>query len=331
MSQSGKTPVQSLTPKRRSHRRWLTVVRVGRYGANNFTRNAWLTTAATAVMVVTLIIVFSTIVARNVFNDTIADLRQKLDISFYLKDDVTEENRQQLTRILRNESFITNVNYISKEQARQIYIKDEAADELENLEAIDILEGDNPFPASLRINIVNPELLDELNKVFERQEFKAALNPNPRFQPASQSERRDSIDNIAKAASFTERTGLALSIVAVTISILIIFNTIRMAIFNRRDEIQMMKLIGADKNFIQGPFIVEAVLYGVLAAAITSAIVFPLLLTRSSYLDQYGVMVGPTIEYLKSYAPLVIMLLIFAGALIGFISSFLAIRRYLKV
>lgn len=331
MSSTGKSTSSALAPKRRSHRRWLTLLRVGRYGANNFTRNAWLTTAATAVMVVTLIIVFSTIVARNVFNDTIADLRQKLDISFYLKDDVTESERSELTAMLRREVFVTDVNYVSKEQARQIFIEDESAEELENLEAIDVLEGDNPFPASLRINIRNPELIDELNTVFQRAEFQDALNPNPRFQPASQSERRDSIDNIARAATFTERTGLALSIVAVTISILIIFNTIRMAIFNRRDEIQMMKLIGADKNFIQGPFIVEAVLYGILAALITSAIVFPLLLTRSSYLNQYGVMVEPTVEFLKSYAPLVILALVVVGASIGFISSFLAIRRYLKV
>lgn len=301
-----------------------------RYGANNFTRNAWLTTAATAVMTVTLVIVFSTLVARNVFNDTIADLRQRLDISFYLADDVSNKQQEQLVAILKRQEFVTNVNYISKEDARDNFIEQEGSD-VEQLEAIDALEGENPFPASLRINVTNPDQLDSLDNVFERDEFKAAQNPNPSFEPTSQSDRRESIDNIAQAAAFTERTGLLLSVVAVTISILIIFNTIRMAIFNRRDEIQMMKLIGADKNFIQGPFIVEAVMYGLFAAIVASLIVFPLILTRSDYLNQYGVMVGPTVQNLETYAPLVILAMMSAGALIGVISSFLAIRRYMKV
>lgn len=330
MSQPGNNTGAALRPRKRPSRKWLTFLRVAKYGSSNFTRNAWLTTAATAVMVVTLMIVFSTLVARNVFNDTITDLRQRLDISFYLADNVTEQQRSELVSKLRSQDFVTNVTYISKDQARQSFVE-EGGSEVEQLEAIDALEGENPFPASLRINVTNPDQLDRLDSLFESREFQEAQNQNPSFAPTSQSDRRDSIDNIARAAAFTERTGVFLSIVAVTISILIIFNTIRMAIFNRRDEIQMMKLIGADRNFIQGPFIVEAVLYGVLAALVTAAIAYPLVLTRSNYLNQYGVMVGPTIEFLQVYAPLVILGLIVAGALIGFISSTLAIRRYLKV
>ncbi len=312
-------------------RKWLTLMRVARYGINNFSRNAWLTTAATAVMTITLLIIFSTLVARNVFSDTITDLRQKLDISFYLADDVTPQQSEALVATLRQQSYVTQVQYITKEQAREAFVREEGTGELSQLEAVDALEGANPFPASLRINVSNPDQLDSLDQVFEAKSFQDAQNPDPNFAPTSQSERRSGIDSIARAATFTERTGLALSAIAVTISILIIFNTIRMAIFNRRDEIQMMKLIGADKNFIQGPFIVEAIMYGFFAALLTMAIAYPLALTQSDQLNRYGVIVAPTIDLLRVWWPVVIIIMMTAGALIGVISSFLAIRRYLKV
>jgi cell division transport system permease protein len=104
-----------------------------------------------------------------------------------------------------------------------------------------------------------------------------------------------------------------------------------MAIFNRRDEIHMMKLIGADKNFIQGPFIVEAVMYGVFSALLTAAVIYPLMLTQAGRLESYGVIVGPTLNFLQSYPSLVVLGLIVVGATIGIVSSLLAIRRYLKV
>lgn len=316
--------------RKRPNRRWLTLLRVTKYGASNFTRNAWLTTAATAVMTVTLIIIFSSLAARNVFQDTISNLRQQLDISFYLADDVSEQERNNLIQTLRSQEFVTNVNYISKDQARESFIEGED-DEIQGLEAVDALEGLNPFPASLRINVSNPEQLDKLDAVFASEDFKEAQNQQPSFAPTSQSNRRENIDKIARAASFTERTGLILSVIATTISVLIIFNTIRMAIFNRRDEIQMMKLIGADRKFIQGPFIVEAVMYGVLAAILTTAIAYPLILTQSDYLDKYGVIISPTIDFIRMYAPLVFLTLLIVGAFIGLLSSYLAIRRYLKV
>lgn len=104
-----------------------------------------------------------------------------------------------------------------------------------------------------------------------------------------------------------------------------------MAIFNRRDEIQMMKLIGADKGFIKGPFIVEAMTYGLLAGLVTLAIAYPLLVTQAPKLQSYGIAVTPTLDLLQRYWFIVAASLLTLGAMIGIISSLLAIRRYLKV
>ena len=112
---------------------------------------------------------------------------------------------------------------------------------------------------------------------------------------------------------------------------LIIFNTIRMAIFSRKDEIEMMKLIGADKSFIRGPFVVEAVMYGFFAALFATGLGVSLFLASESKLSAYGVATADLHTSLVMYSPLVLVIMIGIGASIGVVSSRLAVRRYLKL
>jgi cell division transport system permease protein len=104
-----------------------------------------------------------------------------------------------------------------------------------------------------------------------------------------------------------------------------------MAIFNRRDEIEMMKLIGADKSFIRGPFVVEAIVYGFIAALVATLIGLTVLILWSPNLQSYGIVMQPTVDFLTSYIGFVLLGMIFLGALVGTISSLLATRRYLKI
>ena len=112
---------------------------------------------------------------------------------------------------------------------------------------------------------------------------------------------------------------------------LIIFNTIRMAIFNRKEEIQMMKLIGADRSFIRGPFVVEAIVYGFIAAIIATALGIGLLYGMQDKLASWGVAIGPTLDYILMYIGFVLLGMIALGGLVGTISSLMATRRYLKI
>lgn len=327
MASHGPASGSALAQRKRKRRQWLTFVRMIRFGINNFSRNAWLTTAAIAVMTVTLMIIFSTLIARNVFNHTLATLRENIDVSIFLKDDITEQQLQAARQVVERQPLVTSVRYISKEEARQDF-EEESRGTLDLLYALSEVQ-DNPIPASLRIQVSDPGRLEELDSIIEDPAVEAVQNPD--LDKTLGGSTRDSIDNISRVSAATEVAGLALCIVAIIISTLIIFNTIRMAIFNRRDEIQMMRLIGADKNFIQGPFIVEAAMYGILAGLITTAIIYPIMLTQGGRLQTYGVVVGPTVELLQTFPILVVPAILLTGALIGIISSFLAIRRYLKV
>jgi cell division transport system permease protein len=307
-------------------RRWITFLRICRYGLSNFSRNAWLSMAATVVMVVTLSVIITTFTARLVFNDTLGEIREKIDVSVYLVDGITDEQRNQLVQAIQDVPIVTSVEYTSKDQAREIF-KEQNKDYFSQLEALGELGETNPFPASLRIKTSDPDRLDLINEVVNQDKFKDLQS-----EPATISgERKAAIDSIARAASFSEAVGLAASAVFLVLSVMIIFNTIRMAIFNRRDEIEIMKLIGAEKSFIRGPFIVEASLYGVFAAIISVSLIYLLLLTAAPQLSNYDIQVGPTIQLFTQWPAVVFIAQLAAGVLIGVISSQLAIRRYLKV
>lgn len=332
MSNKSKDERAKLVQNKKLRRRWLTWLRMARYGANNFTRNAWLTTAATAVMTITLIIVLVTVVAQGILRNTVDDLRKKVDFSIYLKNDITDNEVQTLTSKLKNLKEVTSVRYIDVEEAKDSYIKNNKPSN-EQLQAISELPANlNPFIPSLRVAIQNPDDVAALAKlVGNDRTFQEALNPDPRRKPSFSGDRKKVIETISQWASLAQNGGIIASLLFVGISMLIIFNTIRMAIFNRRDEIDMMKLIGADRNFIRGPFVVEAVMYGFFAAIIATALGYFILFSAKLPLQNYGIAITQTEEVMVTWSPLVLFGMILLGALIGSISARLAVRRYLKL
>lgn len=332
MSNKSKDERAKLVQNKKLRRRWLTWLRMARYGANNFTRNAWLTTAATAVMTITLIIVLVTVVAQGVLRSTVDDLRKKVDFSIYLKNDITHDEVTSLTKKLKSLEEVTAVRYIDVDEAKDSYIKANKPS-TEQLQAISELPANlNPFIPSLRVAIDNPDNVTALAKIVSNdQQFKDALNPDPRRKPSFAGDRKKVIETISQWASLAQNGGIIASLLFVGISMLIIFNTIRMAIFNRRDEIDMMKLIGADRNFIRGPFVVEAVMYGFFAALAATTLGYFILFSAKAPLQNYGIAVGQTEDLLVTFAPLVLFGMILLGGLIGSISARLAVRRYLKL
>jgi cell division transport system permease protein len=309
-------------------RKWITFMRICRYGLANFARNAWLTTAATAVMTLTLTVVLATFTLHLVFNDTLADVRQKIDISVYLADDITAAQKSEFESAIKGVQSVTTIDYVSKAQARQDYISQNSGDQ-QQLDALNVLGENNPFPASFKVHVSNTDHLDEIANLVNQAKYQKYQYPGKKASISGS--RKDAIENIARVAQFSEIAGLAVSGLFLVLSIMVIFNTIRMAIFNRRDEIEIMKLIGAEKSFIRGPFIIEACLYGVFAAIVAIFLMYILLLTAGPAISSYGITIEPTIAFFSHYPALIFLCELLAGIIIGIVSSFLAIRRYLRV
>lgn len=324
---SKKMDAKTFALQKRQRRQWLTFVRMCRYGVNNFSRNIWLTVAATAVMTITLLIVFMTLAARTVLIDSIAEIRDKVDMSIYVKNDISESNVKTIQTSLEKLASVRHVSYISPEQGRADFAKQNKADN-DTLAALN--EGTNEFPGIFRINPVDINKTDELRQFVETNKT-LKENIDPRRQPSFAGERRSAIESIGNAVSFAEKAGLTASIIFIAISSLIIFNTIRMAIFNRKDEIQMMKLIGADRSFIRGPFVVEAVVYGFFAAITATVLGIGALFALREPLLRAEVAVNGVLSFVTYYSGLILLGMILLGALIGITSSLLATRRYLKI
>jgi cell division transport system permease protein len=311
---------------KRKRRQWITFVRMCRYGVNNFSRNAWLTVAATAVMTITLLIVFATLAARNTLATTVDDIKDKVDMSIYLKTDVEKKDVDTITSSLRKLETVTGVSYVSPKDARAAFAEQNS----KNPEALSALnEASNKFSGTVRVKLVDINDTDELAS-FVKNNKTVQQNIDPNREPSFAGERKSAIEGIAKGVVFADRVGIIATIIFVVISSLIVFNTIRMAIFNRKDEIEMMKLVGADKGFIRGPFIVEAVVYGFIAAVIATVLGVSGLYWLKDRLIS-GVQVEPTLNFVMTYIGFVLLGMIVLGALIGVVSSLLATRRYLKI
>jgi cell division transport system permease protein len=317
---------KSYAQQKRHRRQWTTFMRMLRYGVNNFTRNAWLTIAATAIMTITLLVIFSSVVSRNVLTDTLTDLRNNVSMSIYLKTDTTPADATTVANDLKKESSVLGVTIVTPEQARDTYIQDNKSD-AQSLEILN--QATNKFPWTLEVKVQNIDDTTQLAN-FVKTDKTYLAHQDSDHSPSFAGPRKAAIETIAGAAALAQKVGIIVSAVFAVVSTLIIFNTIRMAIFNRREEIQMMKLIGAEKAFIRGPFVVEAVVYGFFAALIATAVGGGLLFHLAPSLTGY-LIVQPTINMLTTYAGFVLLGMILIGAFIGIISSLMATRRYLKL
>lgn len=322
-----KLDAKTFAKQKRKRRQWLTFVRMCRYGINNFSRNAWLTVAATAVMTITLLIILMTFLAQNVLSDSVKQISDKVDMSIYLKNDVSNEVVTRIAKELRTLSNVRQVSYISADNARANFAEKNKADG-ETLDALN--KASNRFPATLRVNLIDINDTSQLD-TFVKNNKDYLANRDASRDPSFAGSRREAIQTLGRATEFAQKFGIAASVIFVVISSLIVFNTIRMAIFNRKEEIQMMKLIGADSSFIRGPFVVEAIVYGFIAAIIATVLSVVILFSISDKLMSYGVAVRSTTDLVTTYIAFVLLAMIVLGAIIGVISSLMATRKYLKV
>ena len=307
--------------------RLITLERILKNGVISFGRNIWLAIAAIAMMGITLTILLFATVASATFNHTISDLTSHIDVSVYLKDTVTVPQRDQLVKDLKNIDNVKSVTYISKDEVLKRYQQQNANNPL-LLSAIS--QTDNPLSAELHIKPKDPNKLDSI-KSFLDKPATAAIQADP---TSYSGDRKAAIDKITKATHFFQEAGVVGIAVFIIISMLIIFNTIRMAIFNRRDELVIMRLLGASTWFIRGPFVVETMLYGAVAAAISLIICAGLFAVASSTLQasSFGLLdISYSNHYFRQHLGAILTIQLMVGIIIGAASSAIATRRYLKL
>ncbi len=303
-------------------RKFFMLVRVMMAGTRNFFRNAWLNLAATAVMVVTLMIMLGAVVFNMALNDTLAQYAQQVDlVALYLEEGVSDEEVQELRSYLEADENIVATEFISEAEAFERYQELGLEDDV-----IEATGDQNFLPASVEVRVDDIDRIQEVNTLIEREEEYAALVDDSSLDEDSQR----TIERISSTQQFLITFGLATSVLFGTISILIIFNTIRIAIYARSEEIGIMRLIGATNSFIRGPFLFEAMLNGIVAASISllaaHIVLFRVLGDNVQYID-----LGQTLDFFTQMWPLVVVATFVVGILIGVFSSMLAMARHLRL
>lgn len=320
-----KERLNRITKTRKHHLR--TGVRVMKYGTKSFVRNTWLSVAAIAIMAITLIVLSATLVATHAMNTAIEMVESQVDMSIYVKQGATDDQINEIVKNLEALDSVTSVTSTSpdvanRESIRKLIAESNITDKA-YIEAL--YEAPNKIPWTINVKLKNLNDTAELERfVAEDESIVNMLDARP---PSFATSHRETIDRIATIMNRVEIFGLGAAAVFALIAILIVFNTIRMAIFNRKEEIYMMHLVGASHWFIMGPFVVEASLYGVVAAAIAGAAIYA---TVFAIRGGLGPTIEPTIELMTKYWYFVAAGLLAVGILIGVISSLLASRKYIK-
>jgi cell division transport system permease protein len=308
------------------NRKLITLRRIIHTGIVNFIRNASLAIAAIAVMVVTLTIILFSIVTNATFTNTIDQITSKIDISVYLNDSITADQKDTLVKQLKDLPNVKSVNYLSKDQVFARYTQQNAGN-TDLLSAIN--ETSNPLPATILVKPVDLNKLGDI-KTFLSKPGVAALQSD---QPSYSGDRKAAIDKITHATNVLREIGVVAVVTFTIISALIIFNTIQMAIFNRRDEIQIMRLLGANTAYIRGPFVVESIIYGILSAVFSILIINAAFVAASSALQasSLGLLdINYASNFFNSHFLWLLTVQLAIGIIIGAASSVIATRRYLK-
>ncbi|NBW29364.1 ABC transporter permease [bacterium] len=305
-----------------------TFKRILKNGAVGFTRNFSLAAAAIAVMSITLTVILFSILASATFNNTISQIRAKVNVSVYLKDGISKSDLNNFTNRLKEQKNVKSISYISKDKALAIY-KAENSNNASLMNAVSAIN--NPLPASIEIIPVDINNIQAIKTFIDQDKYSALIDPQAGTSYSG--DRKQAIDKIANATKIIKEAGAAAVAIFSFVSVIIIFNTIRMAIFNRRDEIKIMRLLGANKSYIHGPFVVEGIIYGLMSGLISMLVIYILFAGSANTLQatSFGLLdISYAENYFKSNLFIITLIQLGVGMFIGAISSAVATRRYLK-
>jgi cell division transport system permease protein len=295
-------------------------------GAVSFWRNSSVSLASVLIMTVTLTVITMILFFGVVMSSTLETIKNKVDINVYFVKSASEDEMVALQNSLKKMPEISGVQYISRKEAYDTF-RERHQGEQATLQALDEI-GENPLPASLNIKAKDPSQYDAIVEVLKGKEV--GVSDNGIIDKINYTKNKQAIDAITRIINASNKIGFLIAIFFAAVSVLITFNTVRLAIYIFREEISVMRLVGASETYIRGPFVTVGILYGLVSAIVTGLLLLPLTHYLGAWTDKLGTGIN-LIAYYQEKWLWVILALVVSGCTLGAISSYLAIRRYLKV
>jgi cell division transport system permease protein len=314
-----------------------TTKRIIKTGFVNFWRNGFLSFAAIIVITMSLLALGGLIFADAFGHSLLAQVKQQVDITVYFTLTAPDADIQTLRTTVARLPEVADTVYVSREQALTDFQEKWKNNNLimQGLREV----GSNPFPASLSIKAREPgqyggiaDYLEKKNPVDE--------NGTPIIDKINYQENKLIIDRLSRIIPTVEQGGAVVAIILLIVAIIVVFNTIRLITYSVRDEISVMKLVGATNVFVRGPLVISGVMYGIISGIITLLLLAilaywsDLIILRLAGVDvaqNFSFAVNVFSNYFRSNLGEIAGIILGAGIFLGGVSSYIAARRYLRV
>lgn len=288
-----------------------------------FSRNLSTALGSIITIFLSLLIIGIFMVGGYVVENVVSSVESEVSITAFVADDASEADIESVESFIRGLDGVQSVSFTTKDQALENFRQ------TSNSDIIDTLDGQNPLPASIDVELSDPQMVEQVAGQIESNTTFQQICDEPDNPSESLKYGQQTVERLFTLTNYVRYIGVALIALLIFIALVFINNTIRLAILARRKEIAIMRLVGASNGFIRGPFLMEGALHAVIGAALAVGVlellrhfVMPKLQTALMFLNfDIG-----TNAFLFIYA-----LLAISGLVIGLIGSAFAMRRYLKV
>ena len=296
--------------------------RIIKSGWRDFKRNNGLSVATIFIMVMTISLVTSLFLSQKTFNFLIVSLEDKVDMAVYFTEEPTNEEILTIQAELFHLPEVKKLEYISKEEALAKFTERHAGEEviMESLAEV----GGNPLLSSINIKAREASQYAAISAFLDTASF------NDLIAKVDYSQKKPVIERLFSLTSNINTTGIVLSIILALVAVLIAFNTVRIAIYNSKEEIETMRLVGASDWFIRGPFMVQGIISGLWAVLIT----FLIFSAAVYFLSPKVAIIVPGLNlssFFFSNFLVILLLQLAAGVGLGVIASWLAVRKHLII
>lgn len=305
---------------------WLNFKRVSRYGLIGFIRNGFVSLSAVLIMTITLFVVAALMIGSAALSSTLKQLTEKVDVNVYFTTNAKEEQVMEMKETLEALPEVSSVSYTSRESALAQFRERHKNDQL-TLQALDELP-DNPLGAALSVRAKQTSQYESIARFLDDRQ-KQNAGAGAVIDKVNFYQNKIAIDRLTNIIDTSKRMGAVFAGILGLASVLIAFNTIRLAIYTARDEIGVMNIVGAGRWYVRGPFMVAGVLYGVVSGLIVLLLLYPFTLwigpASERFLGTFN-----AFSYFIDAFPLIFSVVMATGIALGALSSYLAVHRYLR-
>ena len=303
----------------------VSLVRVTKSAFQNFWRNVWLAVATLVIMTITLLMM-SALYLANVFGGLVLrNIEQRVDVSATFRESATEAQIQSIADEIASREDVEDVRIITSEEALDQFRMRRGDDPLieESLREL----GENPLTGSIFVVATEPRFYSNISGQLESEKYE------PFIEKVNFNDLRPAISKLITITNTVRNAAFIVTVTFAILVVLIMFNTVRMAIYSFREEIDIMRLVGASNWFIRGPFVLESIFVAFLAVALSTLIQYPLLNAIAPRLQAFFLTEPGQFDifaYAVEHWATIIGIQAALAASLATLSSMIAIRRYLR-